>query len=515
MRNKYFFLKINKYLLVFVCFGYTFSPAQELLFPTSVNWKEIGEGSTLSFTVSTTDSIKPHFSLVGLNGYKARFDSLGHFFWKPDYDAVDRLEKQKEVAVIFEATWPDGRKTRHPITFIVLHKNQIPVVEELPVFYVKQSVANRYQISADYVNDSDGDPIVFKSALSQMPEGASLSSQGLLSWTPSRNQFNGLKNNPIILEFIVQDQPDKAEAIGKLKIAQTQLDLPPELLLVPGDSTITLREDQLLSFKLYASDPNGDENISTVGFVSSDARVPGTSMKENTVVQQEFTWTPGYEFVEEAEKSRTIELTFFAIDKSTYRAQRRVKIQILDTENIEEKDRLQYLKYRNSLIQAKGLIDLLGENHEVLNKAYRQAKKGKRNRSLVNASLGAATGLSPILLPTDQSKVVSAIGGTTVLTLGTLEATEVVGKSKSDILDKMKVNVEIKNQLQLEGDNFARKYALKSARRSKEFDPDRDKLLLVTNNQKLVLLELDASRQSPERINEKEIKKTFPDFVEE
>jgi hypothetical protein len=507
--------KVNRCLLILACLGGTIAHAQELVFPTLANWRELSEGNTLSFTLITTDSIMPSFSLDGSNEVRTNFDSLGNFSWTPNYQVVDRLEKQKEVTVIFQATWPDGRKIRHPITFVVHHKNQAPVVEELPVFYVKQSIANRYQIPADYVNDPDGDPIVFKSALSQMPEGASLSSQGLLSWTPSRNQFNALKNNPIILEFIVQDQPDKAETIGKLKIAQTQLDLPPELLLVPADSTIILKEDQLLSFKLYTSDPNGDENISTVGFVSSDTRVPGKSLKENTIVQHEFTWTPGYEFVEEAEKIRNMELTFFAIDKSTYRVQRKVKIQVIDTENIEEKDRLQYLKYRNSLIQAKGLIDLLGENHEVLTKAYRQAKKGKRNRSLVNASLGATAGLSPILLATDQSKIVSAIGGTTVLTLGTLEATEVIGKSKSDILDKMKINVEIKNQLQLEGDNFARKYALKSARRGKEFDADRDKLLLVSNNQKLVLLELDASRRSSQQINEKEIKKTFPDFVEE
>lgn len=506
---------VKKCILILACLGYTIVHAQEMIFPNSASWREVSEGSTLAFTLKTTDSIMPYFSLEGANELKVSFDSIGNFSWTPDDRVVNRLEKQKEVTVIFQAAWPSGKKIRQPITFSVRHKNQAPVVDELPVFYVKQSVANRYQLSTDYVNDPDGDPIVFKSVLSQMPEGASLSSQGLLSWTPSRNQFNALKNNPIILEFIVQDQPDKAETIGKLKIAQTQLDLPPELLLVPADSAIKLKEDQLLSFKLYTSDPNGDENISTVGFVSSDTRVPSSSLKENTIVQHEFTWTPGYAFVEEVEESRNIELTFFAIDKSTYRVQRKVKIKVIDTENVDEKDRLQYLKYRNSLIQAKGLIDLLGENHEVLTKAYRQAKKGKRNRSLVNASLGATTGLSPILLATDQSKVVSAIGGTTVLTLGTLEATEVIGKSKNDIMDKMKINVEIRNQLQLEGDNFARKYALKSARRGKEFDVDRDKLLLVSNNQKLVQLELDASQRSPQQINEKEIKKTFPDFVEE
>jgi hypothetical protein len=163
------------------------------------------------------------------------------------------------------------------------------------------------------------------------------------------------------------------------------------------------------------------------------------------------------------------------------------------------------------------LIDKLDENHEKLNKAYKQAKKGKKNRSILNASLGATTGLAPVAMPNDPQayKAVSAIGGTSVLTLGTLEATEVIGKSKSDIIEKLKINVEIRNQLQLEADNFARKYALKSARRSKDFDADRDKLLPILNNQKLVVLELDASKPGIVNYDNKELKKTFPDFSEQ
>jgi hypothetical protein len=219
--------------------------------------------------------------------------------------------------------------------------------------------------------------------------------------------------------------------------------------------------------------------------------------------------------VEEVEKSREVELTFFVIDKSNNRAQRNIKVIVNDTENLDEKDKLLYQKYRNSLIQAKGLIERLDENHDYLTKAYKKAKRGKKHRAIVNASLGATTGISPVVLETDQSKVVSAVGGTTVLTLGTLEATEILGKSKSDILDRMKLNVEIRNQLQIEGDNFARKYALKSARRSKDFEVDRDKMLPIINNQKLVLLELDASKPSYEPYSNKEIKKTFPDFSDE
>ncbi len=488
---------------------------QQLIFPNSTEWNVLMEGDELSFFVTTTDSLRPRYSIEGSNGYKIQFDSLGHFQWTPAFDLVDRLEKQKELILIFQAEWADGRRVRRQIAFTVHHKNRPPSVEELPIFYVKQATSNRYQIPSEYVSDPDGDPLVFKIRPSQLPEGANLSSLGLLTWTPSRNQFNGLKNNPIILEFIAQDQPDKVESTGKLKISQTQLDLPPEMLLVPADTIVITKEDQLINFKLYTSDPNGDENIFSVGIISSDARVPTSSLKENSPVQHEFTWTPGYAFVEEVEKNITILLTFFAIDKSSNRVQRKVNIKILDTENLDEKDKLLYMKYRNSLIQAKVLIDQLEENHEKLNKAYRQAKKGKKQRSILNASLGAVTGLSPIILETEPSKKVSAIGGTTVLTIGTLEATEVIGKSRNDILDKMKINVEIRNQLQVEGDNIARKYALKSARRSKEFDSDRDKLLPMINNQKLVILELDAKRSTSPKFVNKEIKKTFPDFSEE
>ncbi len=490
--------------------------AQELVFPYQYKWNELNEDEELKFQVTAIDSVPPRlYRIDGIAESKIQFDSLGNFSWKPSFDFVDRLEGQKQISVIFEAEWDDGRKARKPVTFTVNHKNRAPVVEELPIFYVKLSSNNQYQISGDYVKDPDGDPLTFRSIHSQMPEGANLNSLGVLTWTPSRNQFNALRKNPLTIEFIVEDQPSKTEARGKIRIAQTQLDLPPEILLVPGDTVISIKEDELINLKIYVSDPNGDENIKEVGFVSSDIKVPSESFKENTKVQAEFVWLPGYEFVDGSELSKSVDLIFFTLDKSNNRTEKRIAVQVEDAENLDEKDKMLTVKYRNSLTQAKGLIDLLDENHETLTKAYKKAKKGKKNRALVTASLGATTGLSPIILSTDQSKVVSAVGGTTVLTLGTLEATEILGKSKSDILEKIKVNVEIRNQLQVAGDNFARKYALKSSRRSKEFDVDRDKMLPIINNQKLVILEMDASKPSYKVYSDKELKKTFPDFSEQ
>lgn len=508
---------MKHWFLVAFVFTFTGLQAQNFVFPSGESWRILIEGQTLSFSVDVSDSSKPRYSLEGANGYQITFDTLGHFTWTPSYELVDRLEKQKEITLIFQAEWKNGHRIRKPITFTVMHQNRPPVVDDLPTFYVRQSTQNQYQISDDYVTDADGDPIVYKPIVSQLPEGLQFSSQGLITWNPSRNQFIGLKNNPITLEFAVQDQPEKAETKGKLRIAQTQLDLPPDLLILPGDSSFVIKEDERVNFKIYASDPNGDENIGTFGFVSSDARVPKNSLKESTNAQGEFTWLPGYNFVDEAEKEKLIGLTFFVLDKSANRIERKVRVKVVDAENLDEKDKILFVKYRNTLVAAKTLIDRLDENHEVLTKTLKQAKKGKKNRAILNASLGATTGLSPVILSSDPTsyKTVSAIGGTTVLTLGTLEATDVIGKSKNELLDKIKTNVELRNQLQLEGDNFARKYALKSMRRDKGFDSDKDKFLPLLNSQKLETLEINALKMATPKYDNKDLKKTFADFSEE
>jgi hypothetical protein len=501
------------FLLLLLVVGFTVN-GQRLIFPEGDQWRLPFEGTETTFKVTTDTTAVPRFSLDG-NDYGMKFDSVGNFSWQPSYDLVDRLEKSKEISVIFQAEWKNGKKIRKPVSFIITHKNRPPAIDELPVFYVKQSAPNQYQISADYVNDPDGDPLTFRAVMTAMPEGGSMSSLGLITWTPSRNQFIALKTNPTYIEFVVQD-PDKAEAKGRIKLSQTQLDLPPDLLIVPADSIYNIKEDERINVKLYVTDPNGDENISNVGFVCNDDRVPKSALKENSSVQFEFTWSPGYYFVEESQKMKVVDLIFFALDKSSNRVQRHVKIRVNDTENIDEKDKFLYTKYRASMIQARALILQLDQNHANLTKQYKQAKKGKKNRSLINAFLGATTGVGPVVINSaNDAKVVTAIGGTGVMTLGTLEATEVIGKSKSDILDKLKLNVEIRNQLQVEGDNFARKYALKSARRTKEFEVDREKLLPIIYNQKLVILELDASNPSTPKYDNREIRSTFPDFADE
>jgi len=486
------------------------------IFPDSVGWNILKEDQELRFTVGTTHKSAVRFSIQGTTDLNVTFDSLGHFHWKPSFDLTDRVAKTKDFTMIFEQELADGNRERNEVTFTVHHVNRPPIVEELPTVYVKQANLNTYQIQSEFVYDLDGDPLVFKSIQSQMPEGSALSSQGTFTWNPSRSQFASLKNSPLTLEFIVQDQPEKAERTGKLKIAQTQQDLPPEIMIVPGDTIFSIKEDEILNLKLYISDPNGDDNVRNIGFVSADKRISEISLKENTQLQYEFTWSPGYSFVEDGQAPLTPEIVFYVLDKSNNRTQRRVKIKVSDTENLIKKDAHQYQKYRSNLVEAMILIQQLDANQKTLNNDYKKAKKGKKNRSIVNASLGAVTGFTPAVVNnTDNAKVISGIGGTTVLTFGTLEATEVIGRSKEGILEKIKISIDIRNKMQSTGDEFARKYALKISRRNPEFEKDIEKFRASLNDQRIVLLELDAYSKNASRVDDKEIKKVFVDFAEE
>ncbi len=505
-------MRISVLVFFFLCGTSAFS--QQLIFPDAPNWTHLDEGKPITFQLSVSDNSTPaRFSLEGGNGSGMQLDSVGHFTWTPSYEFLTRLEKQKEVSVIFQAEWKDGKRVRQPINFMVHNVNRPPIVEELPPFYVKQNTLSRYQIPVDYARDPDGDLIIIKPRESQMPEGAVLTPAGQLTWSPSRTQFHSLKTNPLTIEFIVEDQPDKAVTLGKIRVAQTQLDLPPDLLLVPSDSLWVVKENEVVYFKVYVSDPNGDDNIDQVGFVSSDGRVPKSVLKENSKVQQEFTWLPGYDFVDEAEKKKAVLFTFFAFDKSNNRVQRRVRVTVNDTENVEEKDKSLYQKYFNSMAATKILVDLLDQNNERLEATYKTARKGKKNRTILSASLGAVTGLSPVVLQPDPSKTVSVIGGTSVFTLNSLEAGQVIGRSSNEYQNKIKANRDLRTQLQLKGNFFARKYALKSARRSSEFDMDRDELVRLLNSDQLTSLELSAQLQAVPKV--KDIKKTFSDFSEE
>src|SRR5690606_27919711 len=468
-------------------------PSMKLLLPVSPGWNVVNEGETLSFSLEVEGEDDLYFYSIS-NGRLPgmEMESLGNFKWTPGYDLVDRLEEHKTFQVIFEVENSHQEKHSRQVDFTVLHTNRPPEIKELKPFYIKYGSKNTYTIDPHAVSDPDHDPWVFKSIPTQMPEGLTLSENGKFEWTPSLSQYRRLRCEPLVLGFIIEDQPGKLQTKGVLQIRAAHLDLPPEISVMPDLSSIKIKENETINLKFFLSDPNGDENILEFNFLSEDRRVDTSSLIKNTITQYEFIWTLGYDFVLGGLDSITFDLTFYVIDKTNLRENKVITVTVYETENLIEKERQLYSAYRSALSRATALLLQLEEKEKELKRDVKKARSGKRNRAIIDASLGAATGLSPVFLDSQPQKYVSGLGGTTVMTLGTLEATEVIGRSSKELTERLNFVVEKKDELQMKGDTVASKYAFSSSRLTPDYEKDLSTFLTPMNLKNLATLGLDA-----------------------
>lgn len=484
--------------------------------PTEPNWNWVSEGSRLEFKLKTSGGKGDSTTFVIMQGKIEGmvFDSTGRFEWVPSYDLADRTNTQKNIQVIFEARNNQNETTTRSVELKVFHVNRPPRVEDLKPFYVQNRTQNVYKIDANALKDDDSDPLVIIPVTETLPEGAKLTSAGELTWQPSLTQFNNLKATPIFIDFFVEDQPGKARAKGRLKIEATQMDLPPSIIQVPKGDYFKSKENATINLKFFLSDPNGDDDIAAFDLVTDNPEVPGSTLVRNTPNQYEFIWTPTYDFVKDPYDSLSFQITFFVIDKEQNRDERKVRFTILNAVNEAEKDRQLYDMYRVSLVEAWNLVTQLSEKEQELKRSYLKAKKGKKNRSMVNAGLGATTGLSPAVIKTPQTKsIVSAVGGTTIVTISSLEAAEVIGKPLRDLLDRYNYVLEKKIEIQNKGDVFAREYALKAARRQGDYARKRDEFKAALSIKGLVTLDLDAGWENKKEATDKAIGRAFKDFT--
>jgi hypothetical protein len=293
------------------------------------------------------------------------------------------------------------------------------------------------------------------------------------------------------------------------------MDLPPQITVIPKNENLLIKENENVNLRFYLSDPNGDDDVQVFDFLTNQTGIPKTSLIKNTNNQYEFVWIPGYEFVQDPKDTLGFYIDFFVLDKTRKREVKRINFTIKNTVNEAELDKKNYGLYYGTLSRAWELLEQLKEKEEELKKAYNRSKKGKKQRSVLNASLGATTGLSSILSKKnpDTQRLISTFGGTTVLTIGTLEATEVIGKSMKDLIDRLNYVIEKKNELQTKGDIFSRDFSLKATRRSPDFIKKVDDFMATMNLKGLVALELNATWEAKNQPTEKNIEKTFKDFV--
>jgi hypothetical protein len=531
--NYIFEVMIKKYIhkiLILLTTVFFFSAAQgqdnmkstssgplQIVFPVEPEWNILQEGKEINFHLQAkggkSDSIR--YSISSGLIKEMKFDSSGHFVWTPGYDVADRINTTKSFPIVFEAQRASGESASREIVFKVNHVNRPPQVDELQPFYVQYKTQNVYKIDMGSVRDQDGDPIVFVPILDEMPEGMKLTAAGEITWEPSISQFTILKKGTRYMEFYVEDQPAKSRTKGRLKLDVTQMDLAPDFTIIPQNSVVRSPENNRINLRFTLSDPNGEDDISTFNFISENKRVPVEALIKNTPTSYEFIWEPGFEFVKDPFDTLAFNITFYVLDKAQNKKEKTVKFVIKNTVDESLRDSYVFNLYRGALVNAWGLLEQMTEREGELKKAYSRAKKGKRSRSLLNASLGATTGLAPVIAKTNQDTrgYITTIGGTTVATVGTLEATEVIGKSVNGLLDRFNYVMQKKNELQNKGDVFAREYGQKSARRNPEFIRKLDEFKSLMNLSGLVALELDANWENKKEATDNALKKAFKDFV--
>jgi hypothetical protein len=505
-------------LFLFFANGSLLAQNLHVISPKNTDWNKGKEGQKIAFELGVeNDSLAKTKSYTIKQGklIGMEIDSLGNFTWTPGYHLVEKNEQSKIFQIIIESHLQSNGPVSKNIDLIIAHTNRPVTVNELKTFYVKFNTKNIYTIDVNNIFDEDNDQVVFIPNLETFPEGMQLNSNGEISWEPSMGQFRKIKEKPLFIEIFAQDQPAKTQSSIKLKIDATQLDLAPEITIVPKKEKYLIKENENVNLRFYLSDPNGEEDIKDFDLLTNIPNFDKKTLIKNSANQYEFIWTPGYDFVQDPTDSLNFFIDFFVLDKAQKREVKRVFFTVKNTVNEAETDQKNYTLYMGTMARAWELSEQLKEKEEELKKAYGKARKGKKQRSVLNASLGATTGLSSVFSKNkpDAQRLISTIGGTTVLTIGTLEATEVIGKSMKDLIDRLNYVIEKKNEIQTKGDIFARDYSLKSNRRNPDFFRKIDDFMGTMNLKGLVALELNAAWESKNKPTEKNISKTFKDFT--
>ena len=233
----------------------------------AIGSKAVGEGSTLSFTVSATDADgDPLTYSTGTLPSGASFTAATRTFtWTPSSTQGGNYQVAFSVS--------DGLLSdSETITITVNNVNHAPVLSPVGNRTTYEGSALVYTISA---TDPDGDPLAYSS--SPVPSGASFTpGTRTFSWTPTYTQAGKYWVN-----YTVTDGSLRATENTTITVINTNR--PPVLSPIGGK---TVSEGSNLAFTVSGSDPDGDSLTYFTGVLPS-----GSSF---TPATRTFSWTPAY-----------------------------------------------------------------------------------------------------------------------------------------------------------------------------------------------------------------------------
>jgi hypothetical protein len=240
----------------------------------AIGSKSVNELVTLSFTATASDSDIPvqtlTFSLGPGAPSGASITSGGYFAWTP-------TEAQGPGVYNINITVSDGLAIDYEIIAVTVYEvNVAPVLNPIGPKSINELSTLSFTATA---SDSDLPAQTLTFSLGPgAPSGASITSGGAFSWTPTEAQGPGVYTIRIIVsDGSLTDYEDIAVTVNEVNT--------PPVLDPIGPKSVT--EGNMLSFTATASDP--DIPIQTLTFSLGSGAPAGASINPTTGV---FSWTP-------------------------------------------------------------------------------------------------------------------------------------------------------------------------------------------------------------------------------
>ena len=248
------------------------NPTPEL---QSIGNKSVNENYALTFDINATDPDSEPITYAVQSLPSGATFSGQTFSWTPSYDQAGSYQ------VRFIAS--DGNSNdSETITITVNNVNRAPVLGTIGNQSVNENVLLSFSVNA---TDADRQTLAY--SVSGLPSGAVFAGQ-TFTWTPSYDQAGTHS-----VTFTADD--GQAQDSETITITVINVNRAPVLTAIGNKTAYT---DVLLTFTIYATDPDGDAITYSAGTLPSGA----------TFTAQDFNWTPSQSQV------GSYDVTFIASD---------------------------------------------------------------------------------------------------------------------------------------------------------------------------------------------------------
>lgn len=204
---------------------------------------------------------------------KMQFDeSKALFSWKPGFEDSGNYENIK-----LSVTDPAGLSDEKTFSLVVNHVNRAPVLQAVAPLKAKENEAIAFNLQATDPDKEDDGKLSY--SCDNLPQGASLSSDGAFSWRPLFTQAGAYT-----LHFKVTDSGKLSDTKeGKITVADVNR---APVLQEPGSKTV--KENEEVSFTLQATDEDTDNTMK----YSAQNLPQGASFD---AASGHFSWKPGFD----------------------------------------------------------------------------------------------------------------------------------------------------------------------------------------------------------------------------